>query len=524
LTRRTVRALLVLAWVAILSTPPWLAGDRQIPCASAGSGDPPGAGFSLLILAGPVGLAQDRPNDYFPPEVLDKPLGIERLPDGHTLITDGGGAYYTTTDAAILEVNAAGEVVWSYAGQLAFPHSAERLPGGDTLISDTSNDRVFRVDAAGEIVWSSDKWGGGSGTLSDGSHLHYPNDAELLENGNLLITDRNNDRVIEVDQAGGIVWSYDQLTRPHNGDRLPNGNTTIANSEENLVIEVNPAGEIIWSFGGDEALDWPRDADRLANGNTLVTDSRHGRVLEVDPGGQVVWSFTGLAIPYEADRLPNGNTLIADNSHRRVIEVDPAGEIVWSFRNFEEILPAELQNGGFEEDADGDGLPDGWYPADLNAEGEAQFLWDATVVSEGKRSAGGQYRGEGRMSWLQVVAVQPGTDYEFSGQLKAQILSGVVAYQLWFANELGGPVGEPITVVAHQSSIDWVQDEIEVQAPPGAAAVQIWGQIIADGRAWFDDVRWQEAGGGFNPWWLALGLGLVVVAAVAAVLLRRRQK
>jgi hypothetical protein len=477
-----------------------------------------------LVLIGPVGAAQNPKMDYFPPEILDKPLGIERLPDGNTLITDGGGAYYTMTDAAILEVSPSGEIVWQYAADLAFPHSAGRLPDGDTLISDTGHDRVFRVDAAGEITWTSDDWGAGTGTLSDGSHLRYPNDAELLENGHLLITDRNNDRLIEVDAAGQVVWSYGQLTRPHNGHRLANGDTLIANSEENVIVEVDPAGQIVWSFGGPGVLDWPRDADRLEDGNTLITDSRGGRVIEVDPGGQVVWSFAGLALPYEADRLPDGNTLIADNSHHRVIEVDPAGEIVWSFRNFQETLPVTLQNGGFEDDADSDSLPDGWYPADLNAEGEAQFLWDGTVVEEGKHSAGGQYRGEGHISWLQVVAVQPNTEYQFSGHLKAQILSGVVAYQLWFVDELGGPIGEPITVAPHQYSTDWVKDEIEVRAPPNAAAVQIWGQIIADGRAWFDDVHWAEKGSGFSVWWLAGGAIILVLGVGGFALLRASRR
>jgi hypothetical protein len=298
----------------------------------------------------------------------------------------------------------------------------------------------------------------------------------------------------------------------------------IANSEEDLVIEVNREGEIVWSFGEGDTLNWPRDADRLESGNTLITDSRHNRVIEVDRSGQVVWSFAGLAIPYEADRLPNGNTLIADNSHRRVVEVSPGGEIVWSFRNFVETLPETLQNPGFEEDADGDGLPDGWYPADLNAEGEAQFLWDGTVIKEGERSAGGQYHGEGRMSWLQMVAVEPDTDYQFSGYLRAQILSGVVAYQLWFVDELGGPLGEPITVAPHLASTDWVKDEIEVHAPPEAAGVQIWGQIMADGRAWFDDVRWQPKGSGFTLWWLVAAAVLLIVGGVGAVLLFGRAK
>jgi len=299
----------------------------------------------------------------------------------------------------------------------------------------------------------------------------------------------------------------------------------IANSEQNQVIEVGPAGEIVWSYGGGGELDWPRDADRLANGNTLITDSRHGRVIEIDPAGAIVWSFEGLALPYEADRLPDGNTLIADNSHRRVIEVTPAGEISFAFSNFQEELPAALVNAGFETDADADSLPDGWYPADLNAEGEAQFLWDSTVTKEGKHSAGGQYRGEGRMSWLQTVAVEPGESYRFSGHVKAQILSGVVAYQLQFVDGMGGALGDVITVASHNGSTDWVRDSAEVQAPAGSAGVQIWCQIIADGRGWFDGVTWDEegAGGGFPAWILGAVAGLVVLGGAGFVLMRRKR-
>jgi hypothetical protein len=479
----------------------------------------------VLLAATSAAAAQERHKDYFAPEVLDKPLGVELLSNGNVLITDGGGAYYTTTDASIMEVDPAGQIVWQYAGEMAFPHSAERLATGETLISDTSNDRVFMISQAGDVTWTSDDWRGGSGELSDGSHLQYPNDAELLENGHLLITDRNNDRVVEVDLAGEVVWSYSRLTRPHNGDRLSNGDTLIANSEENQVVEVSAAGEIVWSYGQGDVLDWPRDADRLADGNTLITDTRHGRVIEVNPAGEVVWTFEGLALPYEADRLADGTTLISDNSHHRVIRVTPGGEIAWEFTNFQESLPTEVQNPGFETDGDGDGLPDGWYPADLNAEGDALFLWDSTVVKEGKHSAGGQYSGDGRMSWLQSIAVVPGVPYEFSGYVKAQILKGVVAYQLQFVDGIGGPLGDVISVAAHDASTDWVRDAAEVQAPVGAAGVQIWCQIIADGRAWFDGVQWQEKGsrGAVPVWAIGALAGAVLLGGALVLLLRRRR-
>jgi hypothetical protein len=478
----------------------------------------------LALLALPMGLWAQTGPDYLPPEVLDKPLGVTRLPNGNVLITDTGGANYTTTDSAVIEVDAAGNVVWLYAEPMAFAHSANLYSDGSILITDTGNDRVFRVNREGEIIWTSDDWGGGSGTLTDGSHLDYPNDAELLDNGNLLLGDRNNDRSIEVTEQGEVVWIYDQLARPHNPDRLANGNTMISDSERNTVIEVDPAGNIVWEFGGDDVLYWPRDADRLENGNTLITDSRNNRIIEVTAEGQIVWEYGGLSIPYEADRLENGNTLISDNNHKRVIEVTPAGETVWSFRNFKQDYPTTCQNGSFEMDDDGNGLPDDWYPADLNAEGPATFVWDAGEKRQGKRSAGIEYHGPGRAAWLQVVEVTPGKAYRFSGDIKTQIIGGVVAYQLWFVDELGGPLGEPTTIEAHTSSMDWTRDRLDVTAPDEAAAVQIWALSVADGRVWFDNVSFKPASGGRWLLWVGLGLFVLVGGGGALFVMRRMHK
>jgi hypothetical protein len=476
----------------------------------------------LLILAETVSAATAqgalRPGDYYAPDILDKPLGVERLPNGNTLITDAGGAYYTTTDSAVIEVDAQGKVVWTYTGDLRFAHTARLTKAGTILITDTSNDVVIQIDRAGDIVWTSEAWGGGSGILSDGSHLHYPNNAEELDNGNLLITDRNNDRVFEVTLDGQIVWKYDQLVRPHNGHRLPNGNTLISDSESNLIIEVNPAGEIVWSFGGAGALSWPRNGERLPNGNTLVTDSRGGRVLEVDPAGRTLWQVTGLALPFEAHRLDNGNTLVADNNRRRVIEVAPGGHIVWQFRNLAENVQDALVNGDFELDEDGDGLPDDWYAADLNAEGIGTFIWDGVEHLSGGRSASLEYHEQGRLAWLQTVRVEAGRAYHFEGWLKGQIRSGVFAVQLWFVDDMGGPLGDqPVVAASHNRSADWTRASADVTAPGDAVALQIWIVTQADGRVWADDftlapIANAEAGGGL--WIAPIGLAALVVAAI----------
>jgi hypothetical protein len=277
---------------------------------------------------------------------------VDRLPDGHTLITDGGQPPGGATGAQpgsgskIIEVDQAGNIVWLFDQGLNWAHNADRLPNGHTLISDTGHDRVIEIDAAGAVVWNSDDI-----SLSDGSVLDYPNDANWLPNDHLLITDRDNHRVIEIARDGTIVWQFGEtgapgndgshLNGPHNADRLPSGNTIVADSLNNRILEIAYDGSIVWQYPPPAPLlprsfaplplDWPRDADRLENGNTLITDSRHDRIIEVTPTGQVVWEYDDLDLPYDADRLSNGNTLISGSPSGGVIEVDSSGAIVWQY-------------------------------------------------------------------------------------------------------------------------------------------------------------------------------------------------
>ena len=244
------------------------------------------------------------------------PLGIERLPDGNTLIAHAGQLMFT--DARAIEVDSLGRLVWAYIKcDVPFLHTARRLPNGNTLMSASFGNKVVEVNRDGDRVWL------------DSSGLGYSNEAYRLANGNTLITDRDNDRVIEVDTARNIVWSYTNLLHPHNGSRLPNGNTLVCDSDNDRVVEVGASGEVVWQYGVN--LDWPRCAQRLGNGNTLIADSYHNRVIEVDGSGAVVWSASDLPVPFAAVRLDNGNTLVSANT--RVVELTPGGSTVWQYPN-----------------------------------------------------------------------------------------------------------------------------------------------------------------------------------------------
>jgi hypothetical protein len=182
--------------------------------------------------------------------------------------------------------------------------------------------------------------------IFDWTHL---NDIEFKNYGSwnaCLISIRNFDMILEINYTAEIVgpsnspdnviWYYGDygnhslLNHQHNPDYLDNGNIIIADSENNRILEVNyTTKEVIWSY--QNGLDWPRDADELPNGNLLVTDSLHNRIIEIDrKTKEIVWKYHGdLINPYEADLLQNGNILIGNGIGGVVYEINRNGIEIW---------------------------------------------------------------------------------------------------------------------------------------------------------------------------------------------------
>lgn len=427
--------------------------------------------------------------------ILEFPCDAQRLLNGNTLITDAGDE--TRMGSEILEVAPTGQIVWRYADGLQFAHSAKRLANGNTLITDTTNNRVLEVTPDKHVALDSNWWGKGTGTLSDGSHLWYPNDAHALDDGSLIISDRNNNRCVIVDRAGAVLWQYsDGIAHPHNTDMQSNGNILICDSDHNRIIEVTRnTREIVWSYGDGtrETLNNPRDADRLPNGNTLICDSNNHRVIEVSPEGNLVWQYAVdyWASFYKANLLPNGNTLVSDQNHHQVLEVDRFGHIVWKFRNrrhMRTVYP-RLTNGFFKE-RDPDGAPTGWLLDSRFAEGGGEVIWD----DSGKRSVPGlRYDRAGALMMAQYVAVTPGQHYHLGGKIKTEAIAedAFACFQLSFLDCYGGfitnltegPMGRLLT-----GSNNWVEDRIDAVAPENARSVIVRLFINGPGCVWMKDL------------------------------------
>jgi hypothetical protein len=131
-------------------------------------------------------------------------------------------------------------------------------------------------------------------------------DIALLPSGNILVQ-TNAGNVVEMDRFRNIVWRWDAKPKaPYDGrveihafQRLKNGDTMIAGGNNNRVIEVNKGGKVVWSIEQNELpgikLFWVTRLQELPNGNRIIGNTHAGpnnpQLFEVTPDKKVVWTF-----------------------------------------------------------------------------------------------------------------------------------------------------------------------------------------------------------------------------------------
>jgi outer membrane protein assembly factor BamB len=231
-------------------------------------------------------------------------------------------------------------------GAIIAPNDAERLRHGMTLMPGTgtstcADNRVIVVDKTGRIVW---QYGQAGVTGSGRNELNVPVFAVQTTDGNFLITDQGNNRIIEVDSlTHHIIWSYGPasgngaLNSPNSAEELRNGDILIADENNSRVLEIDRAGTIVWQYS--QGLNVVGFASRLADGDTLIADSGNNRIVEIDRSGGVPFQcYTNTAQgsnanpnPTGALRLVDGNTIIADQFNNRVIVVDPQCNLLYQY-------------------------------------------------------------------------------------------------------------------------------------------------------------------------------------------------
>src|SRR5438132_3222788 len=184
----------------------------------------------------------------------------------------------------------------------------------------------------------------------------------------ILIADQFNNRVIEADAKGNIVWSFGlgpndfsakSIIGVNDAQRVgrftlmagtgtpagvipqaPNG------AADNRVILVSPKGKIVWQYGqfgqsgsGPDLLNTPVQCTWLPNFHVLITDQANNRIIEVNLRKEIVWQYPVtttnpadlLNNPNSAELLDNGHILISDENNNRALEVTRDHQIVKTF-------------------------------------------------------------------------------------------------------------------------------------------------------------------------------------------------
>ena len=259
---------------------------------------------------------------------------IEISPSGQIVWQFGRGANDLTA-SSILGTNDAERV-----GDLTLMSGTGIPPGATTNCPQGCVDnRVILVNEAGKIVW---QYGTFGVTGFEANQLNTPVQNTFLPNGHVLITDQGNERIIEVRRSdNAIVWQYgqngvigdgpNQLNNPNAAELLKNGNILISDENNNRAIEVTHTtpSKIVATFTVKGTVSGVAFASRLSNGHTLITDSNNARIVEVDSHDNPVWQYftntragsNPAPLPTRAVRLANGHTLISDQFNDQVIEI-----------------------------------------------------------------------------------------------------------------------------------------------------------------------------------------------------------
>jgi len=131
-----------------------------------------------------------------PPASFGSPNGAFPLTDGHFLITEINGDW-------VDEMSLRGRVYWSvHPPGVAYPSDTNQIGRGRYITTDYSYPgQVVIFNRAGHTLWRFRPTGGRA--------LNHPSLALPLPNGNILVNDDYNHRVIVINpKTKRVVWQY----------------------------------------------------------------------------------------------------------------------------------------------------------------------------------------------------------------------------------------------------------------------------------------------------------------------------
>ena len=150
-------------------------------------------------------------------------------------------------------------------------NDVDKISTGEYLVSVRNMDQVISINRSTKRIEMK------LGSDDNYTILNEQHNPTYLESNDgsptILVADSENDRIVEYERTGGPKGAGDwnrtwtltgDLNWPRDADRLPNGNTLVTDTMNSRVIEVKPDGEVVWEAN----VPWATyDAERLAHGD-----------------------------------------------------------------------------------------------------------------------------------------------------------------------------------------------------------------------------------------------------------------
>ena len=276
-----------------------------------------------------VNWSWDIGTDMYAPSIS----GVERLPNGNTLITYG-------TQGTLIEVDLQGEIVWKYISPI---NSGEVLSQGDSIYTGNGN-KVFKVRR-----YDSNHIAFYGKVLIPGEYIETWND--LCPDENSIPWDKDGDGCLDDSDFDGVTDDLDNCNgfddfNDNDGDNIPDDCDEIIDSDDDGVSD-----NLDLCNGADDNID--NDSDMVPDGCDTFIDSDNDSIIdELD----LCVGFNDL-IDIDYDSIPDDCDVLIDSDNDGVaneMDICPNSSI----QSGDEIVDRDGCS-IFQKDSDLDGINDG---------------------------------------------------------------------------------------------------------------------------------------------------------------------
>ena len=120
------------------------------------------------------------------------------------------------------------------------PNGAFPMTNGKYLVTEINGDWVNALSLSGHVSWSANPPG-----------VAYPSDSNEIYPGRYLTVDYSTaGQVVEFNTAGRLLWRFGGLNHPSLGLPLPNGDILVNDDFNDRVIVIDPVtNRIVWQYG-----------------------------------------------------------------------------------------------------------------------------------------------------------------------------------------------------------------------------------------------------------------------------------